>query len=77
MEILKKPTLGTVESFCRGFKCTRKQYSDQHRRNSEDAVRAADKAIRTGKKVWGRRAGELVMMALQSDYLAHNALTGE
>ncbi len=77
MEILKKPTLGIVESFCRGFGCTREQYAAQHRRNSEDAAKAADKAIRTGKKVWGRRAGELVVMAIQSDYLAHNALTGE
>jgi hypothetical protein len=75
--ILKKPAILNVAKLCNALGCTRKQYSDQHRRISEDMARLADKSITTGKKVIGRRAGELVMLAIQNDYLAHNALKEE
>lgn len=77
MTILKEPTILNVEQLCKRFGCTRAQLAKQYRGNSEDSVRLADKAIRTGKKVCGLRAGQLVVMAIQSDYLAHNALTGK
>lgn len=59
---------------CKLLNCTKEQLSAQFRRNAEGLVEMADKAIKTGKKFNGYRAGQLVMMAIKADANAERAI---
>lgn len=49
---------------------TPEQMRKAYGRNAIGLVQMADKAVKTGKKVNGYRAGQLVMIAIQYDKLA-------